>query len=180
LIKAMNRAFDVEEQRPFWHRYLLAIGLTLLAGTAMIAAFALYVVGQVVADDAARRLGLSGVIWDVLPVLRLPVVIALVFGAVAVLYRLGPAMRLPFRWILPGAALFAVGWLLATFLFGLYVTEFSSYGSTYGALAGVAILLIWFYLSAFILLFGVEVNGVLSEWQDPEEVARQRAISQGH
>jgi uncharacterized BrkB/YihY/UPF0761 family membrane protein len=70
-------------------------------------------------------------------------------------------MRPPWRAILPGAALFAVGWLLATYLFALYVNALGNYGATYGALGGVAGLLVWLYLSGFVLILGAEVTGSL-------------------
>lgn len=174
LIKAMNRAFDVEETRPLWRRYVVAIGMTLLGGGSLIGAFVLFVSGSILVGDVARQLGIEGTFWELLPILRWPIVIGLVFAAVSVLYRVGPNLRLPLRWIVPGALLFAVAWLAGTWLFGWYVSGFASYGSTYGALAGVAILLIWFYLTSFILLLGVEVNDVIAELQAPQELEERR------
>ncbi len=176
LIKAMNRAFEVEETRPLWRRYVVAIGMTLFGGGSLIGAFLLFVSGQVLVGDVARQLGIEGTFWELLPIVRWPIVIGVVFVAVAILYRVGPNLRLPLRWIAPGAALFAVAWLAATWLFGWYVTGFATYGSTYGALAGVAILLIWFYLTSFILLLGVEVNDVIAELQ---AAARPGSASRG-
>lgn len=174
LIKAMNRAFDVEETRPLWRRYVVAIGMTLLGGGSLIGAFVLFVSGSILVGDVARQLGIEGTFWELLPILRWPIVIGLVFAAVSVLYRVGPNLRLPLRWIVPGALLFAVAWLAGTWLFGWYVSGFASYGSTYGALAGVAILLIWFYLTSFILLLGVEVNDVIAELQAPQDLEERR------
>ena len=174
LIKAMNRAFEVEETRPLWRRYVVAIGMTLLGGGSLIGAFVLFVSGSILVGDVARQLGIEGTFWELLPILRWPIVIGLVFAAVSVLYRVGPNLRLPLRWIVPGALLFAVAWLAGTWLFGWYVSGFASYGSTYGALAGVAILLIWFYLTSFILLLGVEVNDVIAELQAPQDLEERR------
>lgn len=174
LIKAMNRAFEVEETRPLWRRYVVAIGMTLLGGASLIGAIILFVSGSIVVGDVARQLGVEGTFWEVLPIVRWPIVIGLVFVAVVVLYRVGPNLRLPMRWIMPGAAVFAVAWLAATWAFGWYVTGFATYGSTYGALAGVAILLIWFYLTSFILLLGVEVNDVIAELQQPRDLQERR------
>jgi membrane protein len=174
VIKALNRAFDVDETRPFLRRYLLALGLTVLAGASLILAFALIVLGQVLAGDVASRFGLGGEMWDLMTALRWPVVVVLLVVAVTVLYRLGPNLRMPLRWVLPGAAIFTVGWLAATWAFGFYVSNFASYGATYGALAGVAILLIWFYLSSFLLLLGAEINDVIAEVREADEVDRRR------
>jgi membrane protein len=179
LIKALNRAFDVDETRPFLRKYLLALGMTVLAGASLILAFVLIVLGQVLAGDVASRFGLGGEMWDLLTALRWPVVVLLLVVAVTVLYRLGPNMQMPLRWVVPGAAVFTVGWLSATWAFGFYVSNFASYGATYGALAGVAILLIWFYLTSFLLLVGAEINDVIAEVREPEEVGRRRQDAEG-
>jgi membrane protein len=178
LIKAMNRAFEVEETRPLWRRYLVAIGMTLLGGGSLIGAFILFVSGSIIVGDVARQLGLEGTFWRLLPILRWPIVIGLLFAAVVVLYRVGPNLRLPLRWIMPGAALFVLAWLAATWAFGWYVAGFASYGSTYGALAGVAILLVWFYLTSFILLIGVEINDVIAELHEPNDLQDRREVGE--
>ncbi len=174
LIKAMNRTFGVAETRPLWRRYLVALGMTLLAGSALITAFVIFLSGRIIAGDVAEGFGLSGAIWDLLPLLRWPLIVIAPFLAAVVLFRVGPNLKLPLRWIVPGALAFSVGWLLATWAFGIYVTEFASYGSTYGALGGVAILLIWFYLTAFILLLGVELNETIAAIREPSELRHRR------
>ena len=179
LIKALNRAFDVDETRPFLRKYLLALGMTVLAGASLILAFLLIVLGQVLAGDVASRFGLGEATWDIMTALRWPVIVLLLAVAVTVLYRLGPNLRMPLRWVVPGAAVFTVGWLAATWAFGFYVSNFASYGATYGALAGVAILLIWFYMSSFLLLLGAEINDVIAEVREPEEVEERRQDAEG-
>lgn len=179
MIKAMNRAFDVEETRPFWRRYLVALGMTVLAGVSLVGAFALFVSGQVIAGDLATRLGLTGVVWDAVGLLRWPVTVLLLLVSVIVLYRVGPNLRIALWSILPGAAVFVIGWLAATWAFGFYVSNFASYGATYGALAGVAILMIWFYLTAFVLLLGVEINDVLLDFRRLKRVVERMAPSRG-
>lgn len=175
VIKAMNRAFDVGETRPLWRRYVVALALTVAAGAALLTAFILFVVGQVVAVDVAAELGISGAAWTVVTLLRWPVAAVLMFLAVAAIYRFGPNIRLRWRWIVPGAIVFTLGWLATTFAFGWYVSNFGSYGATFGALAGVAILMIWFYLTAAILLLGAEINDVLAEHDEPAAVEARRS-----
>jgi membrane protein len=158
LIKALNRAFSVGETRPFWRRYLLALGLTILAGAGVVGAFVVFIGGAFVGSDLAGEMGLQNEAWTAMSVLRWPAAVVLLAIAVTILYRLAPNIRIPFRWVVPGAALFTVGWLVATWVFGQYVTNFAEYGATYGALAGVAIILIWFYMSSFLLLLGGALN----------------------
>lgn len=171
VIKAMNRAYDVQESRPFWRKYALQVGLTLLAGTFIIGAFALLLAGQIFGQELADALGVGGLFALLISLGRWPVVIALLLVAVAFLYWAAPNAKLPFKWITPGSVLFTVVWLAATYGFGLYVAHFGSYNATYGALGGVVILLVWLYLSAFILLVGAELNAVLEEQAQPDAAA---------
>ncbi|MDP8922889.1 MAG: YihY/virulence factor BrkB family protein [Chloroflexota bacterium] len=174
VIKAMNRAYDVEESRPFWKKYLLALGMTLLAGTFIVGAFVLLVVGQVFGRQIAEALGLGGTYQAVVGLARWPAVVALLVVATAFIYWAAPNMDLPWKWITPGSVLFVVGWLVATALFTFYVSNFGSYAATYGALAGVVVLLLWFYLTGIILLVGAELNAIVDQAMEPEKVERKR------
>ncbi|MGD0764860.1 MAG: YihY/virulence factor BrkB family protein [Dehalococcoidia bacterium] len=161
LIKAMNRAYGVRETRPRWERYLLAIGLTVFAGAFLTSSFLVLVIGQAAGTKIADKLGRGGVAGALIPFIHWPASLALVLFAVGFLYRVAPNTRLSIKRILPGAATFTAIWFAATYVFGLYVAHFASYNSTYGALGGVAILMVWFYLTSFILLLGVELNALL-------------------
>lgn len=163
LMKAMNRAYGVKETRPAWERYVLAIGLTAFAGLMLIASFLVLVVWQATGTKIADKLGLEGIAASLLPLVRWPVAILGIVFAAGVLYRVVPNARLSVKQVLPGTALFTTVWLVATYVFGLYVSHFAAYNSTYGALGGVVILLVWFYLTAFILLVGAELNAVLQQ-----------------
>ena len=163
LMKAMNRAYGVRETRPALERYALALGLTAFAGLMIVAAFLVLVVWQASGTKIADKMGLGGVAAALLPLARWPVAIVVIPLASGIVYRVAPNARLSFRRILPGTVLFTAVWLVATDLFGLYVSHFASYNSTYGTLGGVVILLVWFYLTAFILLVGAELNAVLEQ-----------------
>jgi membrane protein len=163
LMKAMNRAYGVRETRPAWERYLLALGLTAFAGLMIVAAFLFLVVWQASGTKIADKTGLSGVAAALLPLVRWPVAIVVILLASGIVYRVAPNASLSFRRILPGTVLFTAVWLVTTDLFGLYVSHFASYNSTYGTLGSVVILLVWFYLTAFILLVGAELNAVLEQ-----------------
>ncbi|HXH21790.1 MAG TPA: YihY/virulence factor BrkB family protein [Dehalococcoidia bacterium] len=170
VIKGMNRVYEVKEARPLWKRYAMSVGLTVFGGLAIIAAFVILVGGQVGGLALAGEIGLRGAAAALFTLARWPVVVGLLLLAVAFLYWLAPNADLPFKWITPGAALFTVGWLLVSFLFGLYVANFASYGATYGTLGGVVVLMVWFYLTAFLLLLGAQVNAVLAREAAPSDV----------
>ena len=170
IIKAMNRAYAVQETRPFWQRYLLAFGLMLLTSSVLVGAFVLFVAGQVFGGQVAAAVGLEGVVQIVVDLIRWPAAATLLLLGSAFLYGTAPNVDLGLRWITPGAVLFAVAWLVATYLFTQYVVIVGSYNATYGTLGGVAVLLVWFYLTAFILLAGAELNAVIDEQLEPEKV----------
>jgi membrane protein len=98
--------------------------------------------------------------------------------AAAYVYRVAPNIELPLKSVLPGAFLFAVAWIVGTIGFFLWVTNFGDYTSTYGALAGVVIVLIWFYVSALLFLLAAEVNEVLHEMRDPSDVENRRRVAE--
>ena len=83
------------------------------------------------------------------------------------LFRFGPNVAVSFRWTLVGGLVFALGWVLATALFGIYVANFANYANTYGALGGVVVLMLWFYLTALLLLVAAEVTSVLARPTSP-------------
>ena len=174
LIKALNRAYDVPEHRPRWKRYAIAMLLTVVAGLGTVLAFLLFVPLRLLGPRIAEGLELGGQIPLVINVLALAGAVALLTLAALVLFRLGPSIKLPLRVVLPGAFMFAVGWLVATFMFGFYVWNLANYASTYGALAGVVIILVWFYVLAAVLLVSAEANQVLHQMTDPADVALRR------
>jgi membrane protein len=165
-LKAIQRAYGLSRGRPFWLAYPLAIGLTIGGSALIVILFVLFVGLEVVGDDVAVRLGIEPA-WRTLLVLRWVLAVPVLILVAATLYRVGTVASPPWRAILPGAALFAVGWLAATFVFALYVNALGNYGATYGALGGVAGLLVWLYLSGFVLILGAEVTGALFEASAP-------------
>ena len=161
IIKGLNRAYDVGETRPFWRQNLVALGLTLLLGAAVVGSFIALVAGQVAAQDIAASLGLQEATAWVFEVAPFPLAILALGVASWFLYWAAPAQRPAKRWAIPGVVVFVPGWIIATVAFSFYVSNFGSYSDTYGALGGVIVLMLWFYLTALILLVGGELNAVL-------------------
>ena len=162
VVKGLNRAHAIDETRPLVRRYVLAIGLTLLAGTAIFAAIVLFVGGRLVTEQTGRDLGIPAPIWSFVLLARWPLILGFPLVAITTLYRLAPNKEVGWTAAVAGAALFTVGWLGATLGFGFYVANLGSYGATYGALAGVAILMIWLYITAFVMMVGAEVSALLA------------------
>jgi membrane protein len=167
-MKALNRAYDVHEDRGFVRRKLVALALTILFGGLMLLAAILIATGAIMAGGIGEALGWEDQFVRLWNWLTLPVALLLVTLAVALLYWLAPNTGHQFRWITPGAVLFTLGWLVASLGFAFYVSNFGSYNRTYGSIGAVIILLIWLYWTNFLLLVGGELNAVLARRHDEE------------
>lgn len=157
LVTALNAAFDCEESRGFVKRKALALGLTLGAIVFVIVVFSLVAVAPVLFDSVDQ---FAAIRW-MLEIVRWVVLIGSIAGGLAVLYRVAPDRgggATPRSGILAATAI----WLVASLGFSLYVDNFGSYGKTYGALAGVVVLLLWLWVSAYAILFGAEIEAVLT------------------
>lgn len=155
---AMNVAYDVEQERPAWKKIPLSILYTLLLATAIVAAVGLIVLGGTVAEWLSSQLGLGSLFVTLWSWLRIPVAVLLIIVVLAFIYDLFPNFDHPFRLVTPGAVIAVVVWILASLGFSFYVQNFSSYSATYGSIAAVIIILLYFFISASIVLFGAEVN----------------------
>jgi membrane protein len=179
LIKAMNRAYEVDETRPFLPKMALAIGLTVLASIGVLIAFVTIVGTSLLTSQVATQLNLDPGAVAALGLLRWPVVFVLLSLAVGVLYKLAPNYQASWRWSFVGGAIFSLGWIVATGLFGLYVANFANYSNTYGAIGGVIVLMLWFYLSSIILIGAAAlVAATLKELQPATVAAGQEAAAE--
>jgi membrane protein len=155
LMSAMNIAYDEKETRSFIRFNLMAIGFTVAAiiiGILMIA-----LIG--VLPAVVQFLGLGAVATWLLLVLEWPLLLALLLGGMAVLYRYGACRTEPqWRWVSPGAIIGATLWVVGSIGFSVYVAHFNTYNKTYGSLGGAVVLLTWLYLSSFVLLLGAVIN----------------------
>jgi membrane protein len=162
VIKAVNRAYDLHETRPFWRVRLLAFALVLLAGLVLAVVFVLIVFGGPLGDAVARRAGLGHAFTILWAVARWPIAFTGILLFLGLVYYLAPAERpSSWRWITPGSLLGATLWLVLSGLFALYTSFSSSYDRTYGSLAGAIVLLLWLNYSAVALLLGAELNAEL-------------------
>jgi membrane protein len=158
LIDALNHAYDIEEGRSWWKVRLLALGLTLALAAIILVAFALVLVGPTAAEYIARVTGLGPVFIWTWKILQWPVVLALVATGAGFVYYFAPDAEQEWVWVTPGAVLASLIWLSASLGFKYYVAHFATYTETYGAIGGVMVLLLWFYISGVVLLLGAELN----------------------
>jgi membrane protein len=166
VMEAMNVMYEVEEDRPSWKQYGISIFISLAVILLMLTALGIVVFGSTVGGGLAGAIGLGSVFQTVWSIAQWPILACIVLFAFALIYYFGPAAKQKWRWISPGSILAFVFWLLFSLLFSFYVSNFSSYNETYGSLAGVAILMLYIYYSAVIMLIGAEMNQVI-EWHIP-------------
>ncbi len=155
LITAVNLAYDEVETRGFVKRKLLALGLTFGAIVFVLITITLIAVVPALLD--ALPLGIVGTILA--QVVRWGLLLGVMAGALSILYRMAPDRDAPkFRWVSLGSIVVTVLWALVSLLFSLYVNNFGSYDKTYGAIAGVIVLMLWLQLTCFLVLLGAEIN----------------------
>jgi membrane protein len=167
IMKAVNRAYELQETRPFWKTRWIAIVLVVATGITTAGVFLLIVVGGSLGDAIAKKAGLGGVFQWTWAIVRWPLTFCAILLFFALVYYLGPNMRQrSWKWVTPGSAVGGALWLLLSGLFALYVTFAGNYTKTYGTLASGIILLLWLNYSAFALLFGAELNSELDRQAD--------------
>jgi membrane protein len=167
LMKAVNRAYDRIETRPFWKQRLIALTLVIATGLVLAGVFLLIVFGGNLGDAIVRRSGLGDsfkMFWNIA---RWPIAFGAVLLFNALVYYLAPNLQpRSWRWITPGSLVAGLAWLALSGLFALYTSYSSSYSRTYGSIAGAIILLLWLNYTAWAILFGAELNAELDRQAD--------------
>jgi membrane protein len=158
LIDALNRAYDVEDARPWWKQRLIAILLTIGVAIFILLSIALVITGPQLAEYVAGQVGLGAAFEWTWKILQWPLVFALIATAFGLIYYFAPNVDQDFVWLTPGSVLAAVLWLAGSVAFRFYVVNFGSYNATYGTIGGVMVLMLWLYLSGLVILVGAEMN----------------------
>ncbi|MGM7636783.1 YihY/virulence factor BrkB family protein [Bacillus sp. Hm123] len=158
IIKGLNQAYSVEETRPFYMNRGISILLTFGLILTVAAALVLQVFGRQLGLLAYSYFNASEeliVLWDWLRWSISPILIFTVFMG---LYYFAPSVKVKWRSVILGAGFATIGWIAASFGFSFYVNNFGNFSATYGSIGGIIIMMIWFYLTAFIILLGGEMN----------------------
>jgi membrane protein len=176
VIKAVNRAYERQETRPFWKVRGVAILLVVTSGITTAGIFLLIVVGGALGDAIARKAGLGGAFQWLWGIARWPVAFCAILLFFGLVYYLAPNKKQrTWKWITPGSLLGGLLLLFLSGLFALYVTYAGNYTKTYGTIASGIILLLWLNYSAFALLFGAELNAELDRQADIRAAGGERA-----
>jgi membrane protein len=180
---ALNIAYDVTEGRPAWKTIPLSVLYTVGLAALLLLAAGLMVTGPEIMRWIAAQVGLENVIVTLWTWLRWPVAILLMTLVIAVVYYVAPDVEQKFRFITPGSVLAVVVWIAASVGFGVYLKNFGNYNAMYGSVGAVIVLLLYFYLSSAVLLFGAELNAVVehhsAEGKGPGEKQQPESRRQG-
>ena len=174
LINALNKAYDVEETRPFWKVRGIALLMTLGLSVLILMGVLLLVAGPGIGEVIAGFFGLSSTFELIWNIVRWPAALFFMVFTVALLYYFAPDANQPFRWITPGGFIGVILWVLASLVFRFYVTNFGSYDETYGSIGAVIVLLLYLYISSLTVLFGAELNATLVRLK--EEISGQQIL----
>jgi membrane protein len=158
IVSALNRAYDIDEGRPWWKVRLVAIALTLGVAVFVLVAFALLLVGPTLAVKLGAITGWGAPFEWTWLILQWPLVFALVATGIGLIYYFGPDADQDWEWVTPGAIAATILWLLISLLFKIYVANFTDYEGSYGTVGAVIVVLLWFYFSGIAILAGAELN----------------------
>ncbi|MGD1877210.1 MAG: YihY/virulence factor BrkB family protein [Kiloniellaceae bacterium] len=152
---AMNVAYNEREKRGIVKQNLIAIALTLC----LLVFSALALVATVFVPAMVAALGAEGTRGWLLTLLRWPLLAVFFMAVLAALYRFAPSRNdAKWRWVTPGSVVAVLLWLVASMAFSFYIGNFASYNQTYGSLGAVVGVLMWFWVSAFLVILGAELN----------------------
>jgi len=169
--RAANVVYETPEGRKIWKLKPLQLLITLIGVLFAAVIIAMVVLSGPIVEAIGRGLGINQTVLDIWNIAKWPVIVVIVALMIAVLYYSTPNVKLRgFKWVSPGAGVALVVWAVASGLFAFYVANFGSYNKTYGALAGVIIFLVWFWLTNVALLFGIELDA---------EIERTRELKEG-
>ena len=145
-----------------------------MLGVVFLVAMALPTMGSVIAHFLFGPLGLDSQVKWIFSLIRVVLPLIIILILFTILYSVAPNVKTKLKSVLPGAIFTSVIWLLGSFAFGFYISNFGNYSKTYGSIAGIIILLIWLYLTSFIIIIGLEINAIIHQrhvinGQTPEE-----------
>jgi membrane protein len=162
MMKALNVVYEVREQRPLWKRYAGSVLATFVVGISIAGAITLLLVRPQAMQALAQHLGLLpavAALWSWW--LRWPVSVLLLTAAVTVIYWAAPDVEQRVHFITPGAFIAVLTWCAASLVFDFYVRNIGEYDKLYGSVGTAVVLLLYFFISTFIVLFGAELNAAV-------------------
>lgn len=164
IMAGLNKAYEVEEERPWWRVLSIAFGLTISLSVLGLIALAAILYGNRAGNIVGQHLGVPARFEFLWRILQWAVIVMLLLFSFAVLYRFGPNLKdSRWQWSSPGAVIAVTLWVTSTVLLRVYQEHFSSSQRIYGGLSAVATLLLWLYLTSAAILIGGEANSEIEK-----------------
>lgn len=157
----LNVTYDVKESRPFWKVRGIALLLMLAFVVLIIGAFGLILAGEIIQRQFTEWFGQEGLLLAIFTVIRWLVIALFFLLGLALTYYLGPDVEQRFRFITPGSVIGLILLVLSSLVFRSYISSFTDYSATYGSIGAVIALMLWLYLTGFVILVGSEINAVI-------------------
>lgn len=173
VITTLNKAYDIEEWRPWWKTRLVAIGLSIAIALFTVMALAVIIGGADLGRGVALALGLGEAFGPVWAVMQWPIALFFVVFGIDLVYHFAPNADARWVWITPGSLLATGLWLLTSFGLRLYLQHVSSFTVIYGALGSVVVVMLWLYLSGLAILIGAELNAEIDRALPSRDAAAQ-------
>ena len=168
--RAANVVYETPEGRKIWKLKPLQLLVTLIGILFAALILAMLVLSGPVVEAVGSAIGLGEAFMTTWSIVKWPVILVVLALMIAVLYYSTPNVKLRgFKWVSPGAAVAILVAIVASALFAFYVANFGSYNKTYGALAGVVVFLVWFWLINVALLFGIELDAEIERTKELKE-----------
>jgi membrane protein len=184
LMTAINRAHDIEDDRSFVTKRLVAVVLVVAVGFAVLAVAVLLVLGPHLQDWIGSALDAERVVGWTWWTAQWPILLVSLLAAFSVVYWLA-ANNANRHWrpITLGAGVAVVLWIVVSAGFGFYTANFGSYNKTWGSLSAAIVTMVWLWLSSLALLFGAEVDAEAERVrtgraEDVSDSAERRRASQ--
>ena len=158
IITTLNACYDVTESRPWWKTRAAAVGLTVGLALFILASMFLVLAGPAVAEHLSNKFYLGDAFKWTWWILQWPVVFVLVATAIGLIYYFAPDVEQDWVWLTPGSVLATVLWIIVSLGLKLYYQLVPNANASYGAIGGVMVLMLWFYVSGLAMLIGAELN----------------------
>lgn len=165
LMNAFNVSYEVEDARNPIVAKLLSVLFTVVMVVVFGVALALPVFGEQIGNYLFGQFGLESQFKWVFSLIKVVLPLIITFIVFVTLYAIAPNVKLKFKSVIPGALFATIVWIGASFLFGYYVSNFGNYSKTYGSIGGVIVLMLWLYLTGFIIIIGSQINAIIHEKQ---------------
>lgn len=161
LMNAFNVAYDIEDSRSFIHTKLLSVFFTIILSLSVILTFVLIVFGGQIGNLMFGIIGLDNQFEFLWNLVRSILPVLLVFVVFLIMYVTAPNIKVKLKSVISGTVFTTIAFLVASWGFSFYISNFGNYSATYGSIAGVIILIFWLYITGVIIILGAQINSIV-------------------